>query len=152
MKKIFPIILFFYISCKPIESIEFQEIKNVTIDNLKNNELIISADIILLNPNNVKITITKVNVGIYADDILLVKIDDDTSKELSNSIKSTLKVSGDVNVKNLEEFLNKKGLKLLIGTEKVNLLFKGFAEAKAYGFKDKIEINYSIENVKDLIK
>lgn len=152
MKKIFPIILFFYISCKPIESIEFQEIKNVKIDNLKNNELIISADIILLNPNNVKITITKVNVGIYADDILLVKIDDDTSKELSNSIKSTLKVSGDVNVKNLEEFLNKKGLKLLIGTEKVNLLFKGFAEAKAYGFKDKIEINYSIENVKDLIK
>lgn len=152
MKKIFPIILFFYISCKPIESIEFQEIKNVKIDNLKNNELIISADIILLNPNNVKITITKVNVGIYADDILLVKIDDDNSKELSNSIKSTLKVSGDVNVKNLEEFLNKKGLKLLIGTEKVNLLFKGFAEAKAYGFKDKIEINYSIENVKDLIK
>ena len=152
MKKIFPIILFFYISCKPIEPIVFQEIKNVKIDNLKNNELIISADIILLNPNNVKITITKVNVGIYADDILLVKIDDDNSKELSNSIKSTLKVSGDVNVKNLEEFLNKKGLKLLIGTEKVNLLFKGFAEAKAYGFKDKIEINYSIENVKDLIK
>ena len=152
MKKIFPIILFFYISCKPIESIEFQEIKNVKIDNLKNNELIISADIILLNPNNVKIIITKVNVGIYADDILLVKIDDDNSKELSNSIKSTLKISGDVNVKNLEEFLNKKGLKLLIGTEKVNLLFKGFAEAKAYGFKDKIEINYSIGNVKDLIK
>lgn len=152
MKKIFPIILFFYISCKPIESIEFQEIKNVTIDNLKNNELIISADIILLNPNNVKIIITKVNVGIYADDILLVKIDDDNSKELSNSTKSTLKISGDVNVKNLEEFLNKKGLKLLIGTEKVNLLFKGFAEAKAYGFKDKIEINYSIGNVKDLIK
>lgn len=152
MKKIFPIILFFYISCKPIESIEFQEIKNVKIDNLKNNELIISADIILLNPNNVKIIITKVNVGIYADDILLVKIDDDNSKELSNSTKSTLKISGDVNVKNLEEFLNKKGLKLLIGTEKVNLLFKGFAEAKAYGFKDKIEINYSIGNVKDLIK
>jgi LEA14-like dessication related protein len=152
LKKIFPIILFFYISCKPIESIEFQEIKNVKIDNLKNNELIISADIILLNPNNVKIIITKVNVGIYADDILLVKIDDDNSKELSNSTKSTLKISGDVNVKNLEEFLNKKGLKLLIGTEKVNLLFKGFAEAKAYGFKDKIEINYSIGNVKDLIK
>ena len=35
---------------------------------------------------------------------------------------------------------------------KVNLLFKGFVEAKAYGFKDKIEINYSIGNVKNLIK
>ena len=31
-----------------MEPIEFQEIKNVKIDNLKNNELIISADIILL--------------------------------------------------------------------------------------------------------
>ena len=139
-------------ACKPIEPIKFQEIKNVKIENLKNNELKISADIILLNPNNIKITISEVNVGIYADNILLVKINDDKSRELSNLIESTLNISGDVNVKNLEEFINKKGLSLLIGNEKINLEFRGNLEAKAYGFKEIIDINYSIGNVKDLIK
>jgi|TARA_B110000263_G_scaffold140874_1_gene122145 LEA14-like dessication related protein len=139
-------------ACKPIEPIKFQEIKNVKIENLKNNELKISADIILLNPNNIKITISEVNVGIYADNILLVKINDEKSRELSNLIESTLNISGDVNVKNLEEFINKKGLSLLIGNEKINLEFRGNLEAKAYGFKEIIDINYSIGNVKDLIK
>ena len=74
-------------ACKPIEPIKFQEIKNVKIENLKNNELKISADIILLNPNNIKITISEVNVGIYADNILLVKINDEKSRELSNLIE-----------------------------------------------------------------
>lgn len=152
MKKIFPLILCFFIACKPIEPIKFQEIKNVKIDNLKNNELKISADIILLNPNNIKITISEVNIGIYADNILLVKINDDKSRELSNLIESTLNISGDVNVKNLEEFINKKGLSLIIGNEKINLKFKGDLVAKAYGFKEIIDINYSIGNVKDLIK
>lgn len=152
MKKIFPLILLFYMACKPIETIKFQEIKNVKIENLKNNELKISADIILLNPNNIKITISEINVGIYADNILLVKINDDKSRELSNLIESTLNISGDVNVKNLEEFINKKGLSLLIGNEKINLEFRGNLEAKAYGFKEIIDINYSIGNVKDLIK
>lgn len=152
MKKIFPLILLFYMACKPIEPIKFQEIKNVKIENLKNNELKISADIILLNPNNIKITISEVNVGIYADNILLVKINDEKSRELSNLIESTLNISGDVNVKNLEEFINKKGLSLLIGNEKINLEFRGNLEAKAYGFKEIIDINYSIGNVKDLIK
>ena len=139
-------------ACKPIEPIKFQEIKNVKIENLKNNELKISADIILLNPNNIKITISEVNVGTYADNILLVKINDEKSRELSNLIESTLNISGDVNVKNLEEFINKKGLSLLIGNEKINLEFRGNLEAKAYGFKEIIDINYSIGNVKDLIK
>ena len=139
-------------ACKPIDTIKFQEIKNVKIENLKNNELKISADIILLNPNNIKITISEINVGIYADNILLVKINDDKSRELSNLIESTLNISGDVNVKNLEEFINKKGLSLLIGNEKINLEFRGNLEAKAYGFKEIIDINYSIGNVKDLIK
>tara|TARA_B100001245_G_C22716387_1_gene348301 strand:- start:33 stop:491 length:459 start_codon:yes stop_codon:yes gene_type:complete len=152
LKKIFPIFLFIYISCKPIEPVEFQEIKNVKIDNLKNNELIISADIILYNPNNVKIIITKVDVGIFADDILLVKIDENKSKELLYSTESILNVSGEVNVKNLEEFINRKGLGLLLGNEKISLLFRGYTEAKAYGIKERIEINYSIGNVKDLIK
>jgi LEA14-like dessication related protein len=139
-------------ACKPIEPIKFQEIKNVKIENLKNNELKISADIILLNPNNIKITISEVNVGIYADNILLVKINDEKSRELSNLIESTLNISGDFNFKNLEEFINKKGLSLLIGNEKINLEFRGNLEAKAYGFKEIIDINYSIGNVKDLIK
>ena len=82
----------------------------------------------------------------------MVKIDENKSKELLYSTESILNVSGEVNVKNLEEFINRKGLGLLLGNEKISLLFRGYTEAKAYGIKERIEINYSIGNVKDLIK
>ena len=59
---------------------------------------------------------------------------------------------GDVNLKNLEEFLNKKGLAIILGNDDVSLKFIGKIEAKAYGIKDEISINYTIESVKGLIK
>ena len=151
IKKITLFFLIFF-GCKPIEPIQFIEIKNVKIDNLLDNKLTIYADIILDNPNKVKIIISKVNVGIFAEDILLVKIDEDNPRELSTLSQSTINILGDVDVKNLEKFINQAGLALLIGNEKISLKFKGEIEAKVYGIKDLIEIDYLIGNVKDLVK
>ena len=128
--------------CKPIEPIEFVEIKNVKVNSLQNNKLKISADIILNNPNKVKIIISKVDVGVYAESVLLVKIDEENERELSNMSESTIDIQGDIDVKNLESFINEKGLSLLFGNEKVSLKFKGEIEAKAYGIKDIILIDY----------
>jgi len=41
---------------------------------------------------------------------------------------------------------------LLFENEKVSLKFKGEIEAKAYGIKDIILIDYSIGNIQDLVK
>ena len=152
MKKKITLIFLVFFGCRPIEPVEFIEIKNVRIDNLQNNELKISSDIILDNPNKVKIVISKVDVGIFAEDILLVKIDDDNPRELLNSSQSRINIIGDVDIKNLEKFINQKGISLLIGNEKISLKFKGEIEAKAYGIKDLIKIDYSIGNVRDLVK
>lgn len=148
------LILFFLIffGCKPIEPIEFVEIKNVKVNSLKDNKLKISAEIILNNPNKVKIVISKVDVGIYAENVLLVKIDEENERELSNMTESTIDIQGDINVKNLESFINQKGLALLLGNEKVSLKFKGEIEAKAYGIRDIILIDYAIGNIQDLVK
>ncbi len=148
------LILFFVIliGCKPIEPIEFVEIKNVKVNSLQNNKLKISADIILNNPNKVKIFISKVNVGVYAENVLLVKIDEENERELSNMTESTIDIQGDVDVKNLESFINQKGLALLFGNKKISLKFKGEIEAKVYGIRDIILIDYAIGNIQDLIK
>tara|TARA_B100000029_G_scaffold70344_1_gene62472 strand:+ start:671 stop:1129 length:459 start_codon:yes stop_codon:yes gene_type:complete len=152
MKKYFTLLLIIFFGCKPIEPVEFVEIKNVKIDNLKNNELKISADIILDNPNKVKITISRIDIGIIADDIMLVKINDNTSRELSDMSKSTINIKGDIDVKNLEKFLNQKGIAILLGDQNIILKFFGEIEVRAYGLKDLIEIDYSINNFKDLVK
>ena len=152
MKKYFTLLLIIFFGCKPIEPVEFVEIKNVKIDNLKNNELKISADIILDNPNKVKITISRIDIGIIADDIMLVKINDNTSRELSDMSKSTINIKGDIDVKNLEKFLNQKGIAILLGNQNIILNFFGEIEVRAYGLKDLIEIDYSINNFKDLVK
>lgn len=152
IQKYLSIILIILYGCKPIEPVNFIEIKDAKINSSKNNELFISAQIILENPNKVKITINKVDVDIYVENTVIVSIEDDKPRELIESSKSTIDIEGEVNLKNLEDFLNKKGLAIILGNDDVSLKFIGKIEAKAYGIKDEIDINYTIESVKGLIK
>ena len=150
--KYLSIILIFLYGCKPIEPVNFIEITDAKINRSKNNELFISAQIILENPNKVKITINKVDVDIYVENTVIVSIEDDNPRELIESTESTLDIEGEVNLKNLEDFLNKKGLAIILGNDDVSLKFIGKIEAKAYGIKDEININYTIDSIKGLIK
>lgn len=150
--KYLSIILIFLYCCKPIEPVNFIEITDAKINRSKNNELFISAQIILENPNKVKITINKVDVDIYVENTVIVSIEDDNPRELIESAESTLDIEGEVNLKNLEDFLNKKGLAIILGNDDVSLKFIGKIEAKAYGIKDEININYTIDSIKGLIK
>ena len=150
--KYLSIILIILYGCKPIEPVNFIEITDAKINRSKNNELFISAQIILENPNKVKITINKVDVDIYVENTVIVSIEDDNPRELIESAESTLDIEGEVNLKNLEDFLNKKGLAIILGNDDVNLKFIGKIEAKAYGIKDEININYTIDSIKGLIK
>ena len=150
--KYLSIILIILYACKPIEPVNFIEITDAKINRSKNNELFISAQIILENPNKVKITINKVDVDIYVENTVIVSIEDDKPRELIESAESTLDIEGEVNLKNLEDFLNKKGLAIILGNDDVSLKFIGKIEAKAYGIKDEININYTIDSIKGLIK
>ena len=150
--KYLSIILIFLYGCKPIEPVNFIEITDAKINRSKNNELFISAQIILENPNKVNITINKVDVDIYVENTVIVSIEDDNPRELIESAESTLDIEGEVNLKNLEDFLNKKGLAIILGNDDVSLKFIGKIEAKAYGIKDEININYTIDSIKGLIK
>ena len=150
--KYLSIILIILYGCKPIEPVNFIEITAAKINRSKNNEVFISAQIILENPNKVKITINKVDVDIYVENTVIVSIEDDNPRELIESAESTLDIEGEVNLKNLEDFLNKKGLGIILGNDDVSLKFIGKIEAKAYGIKDEININYTIDSIKGLIK
>ena len=152
MKKYLAFFFVIFIGCKPIEPVEFDEIKNVQLDNLADNKIKISADIVLNNPNKAKITVTYIDLDIVADGIPLVNINDNLNKELIGENKSTLNIIGDINVKNLEKFLNQNGIAILLGSDKTQLKFIGEIEAKAYGFKEKINIDFSLNNFKDIIR
>ena len=152
MKKYLAFFFVIFIGCKPIEPVEFDEIQNVQLDNLADNKIKISADIVLNNPNKAKITVTYIDLDIVADGIPLVNINDNLNKELIGENKSTLNIIGDINVKNLEKFLNQNGIAILLGSDKTQLKFIGEIEAKAYGFKEKINIDFSLNNFKDIIR
>ena len=107
---------------------------------------------LLDNPTKVKITIEYIDVDIFAEDIILVDINENEPRELSESSETTIKITGEVNLKNLEEFLNKKGLAIILGGDDVSLKFVGTIQAKVYGIKDEIDINYTINSVKGLIR
>ena len=151
IQKYLVIFFLFFLGCKPIEPVNFVEIQNVKIKSSTGNKLNISAEIVLDNPNKVKIIIENIDVDIYAENIILVNINEEESRELIESSETTIQITGDVNLKNLEEFLNKKGLAIILGGDDVSLKFVGSIKAKAYGIKDQIDINYTINSVKGLI-
>ena len=152
IQKYLAIIILFLIGCKPIEPVNFVEVQNVKINSSTDNQINISAEIVLDNPNKVKITIEYIDVDIFAEDIILVDINENEPRELSESSQTTVNITGEVNLKNLEEFLNKKGLAIILGGDDVSLKFVGTIQAKAYGIKDEIDINYTINSVKGLIR
>tara|TARA_X000000368_G_scaffold113613_1_gene88600 strand:+ start:75 stop:536 length:462 start_codon:yes stop_codon:yes gene_type:complete len=152
IQKHLAIIFLFLIGCKPIEPVNFVEVQNVKINSSTDNQINISAEIVLDNPNKVKITIEYIDVDIFAEDIILVDINENEPRELSESSQTTVNITGEVNLKNLEEFLNKKGLAIILGGDDVSLKFVGTIQAKAYGIKDEIDINYTINSVKGLIR
>ena len=59
------IILFFVFGCKPIEPVNFIEVKDVKINRSKDDGIFITAQIILENPNKVKITINIKNLKLF---------------------------------------------------------------------------------------
>ena len=67
--------------------------------------------------------------------------------KLTFKIKSSL-----IKFINLEKFLNQNGIAILLGSDKTQLKFIGEIEAKAYGFKEKINIDFSLNNFKDIIR
>ena len=108
IQKYLAIIFLFLIGCKPIEPVNFVEVQNVKINSSTDNQINISAEIVLDNPNKVKITIEYIDVDIFAEDIILVDINENEPRELSESSQTTVNITGEVNLKNLEEFLKKK--------------------------------------------
>ena len=71
----------------------------------------------------------------------IVKLKGNSSLDFSNQLR-----------KLNQEFLNKKGLAIILGGDDVSLKFVGTIQAKAYGIKDEIDINYTINSVKGLIR
>ena len=117
-------VIFIFFFTKPIEPVDFVEIKNVNINSSINNQINISADIVLENPNKVKIIIDNVNLDIYAEDIILVNINENQSRELTESSQTTVNITGDVNLKNLEEFLNKRSCNYSVMRCKLKIYWK----------------------------
>ena len=66
IQKYLAIIFLFLIGCKPIEPVNFVEVQNVKINSSTDNQINISAEIVLDNPNKVKITIEYIDVNIFA--------------------------------------------------------------------------------------
>ena len=109
------------------------------------------SDLIDNFENQIKYLCDFLNLEIFLDGIQLVKIQDEKQREIKGKIESEINVVGDINIKNLESFLNQRGISLLLTGENPNLKFLGDLEVKVYGFRETISIDYSIENLKGIL-
>lgn len=145
LKNYFPLLFILSIvmvaGCKSPDPPILKEIRNVKIGSIINNEMIVSGEALVMNPNNFSATLNSLNLEVFLEDKKIATIQETVSYKILPNEDSAIPLRGTIDLKTVEKILNEKGLKILMGQE-LPLLFKGTARAKVHGVNMKIPVNY----------
>jgi len=137
---LFIVILFaVFASCTPIQDPEFRDIENLNVQ-MQGGNVLLTADAIMFNPNNRKMTLYEIDMDIIVNDKAQGKVKDTVEVPISpnDEFKVPLSVSfaaSDILGNVLSSlFSNSKD-------KTVKVQYKGFVRVKALGFKFKLPVN-----------
>lgn len=137
---IFPLICL--IGCKEPEVPVLKEIRNIKIGSVLNNELYVTGEAVIINPNSFKAMLNEIDLNVSIDGQQIAIIEEVQEYLILPNEDSPIPLRGRIDLKAVEGILNKQGLKILLG-EELPIRFEGMARAKVKGVNMKIPIRFS---------
>ena len=137
---IFPLIWF--VGCKVPEAPVLKEIINIKVGNVLNNELYVSGEAVIINPNSFKALLNEIELNVSIDGQQIAVIEEVSEHLILPNEDSAIPLKGRIDLKVVEKIMNKQGLKILLG-EELPIQFEGLARAKVHGVNMKIPIRFS---------
>lgn len=137
---IFPLIWF--VGCKEPEAPVLKEIINIKVGNVLNNELYVSGEAVIINPNSFKALLNEIELNVSIDGQQIAVIEEVSEHLILPNEDSAIPLKGRIDLKVVEKIMNKQGLKILLG-EELPIQFEGLARAKVHGVNMKIPIRFS---------
>jgi LEA14-like dessication related protein len=134
-------ILFSFGGCKvPDEDIVFKGVTNIRVKAVDKGEAIVLGEALFYNPNNVKMKLKKVDVGVELEGKKVAHVFQD-GKNLTIGAQSDFSVPLDVRINLKDEgFLN--NLLAVLGGKRMELHYKGYIRASAHGVTVKVPVDY----------
>ena len=140
---LFLVLLAFAFSCKtPTQSPVLRQVKNVKLKGIDADKAYLHADLLFYNPNDVKITLRKVDIGVRLEEKNIGKVQYNLRTKIQPNSEFTVPVDATLN---LDEFDFLNNLLALFGGKRYPIRYRGFIKVTVKGLPIKIPINHEDE-------
>jgi len=133
------------ISCSRPESVKFKKIINAKVHSISGKDIVVHADALLYNPNNIKGKVREVVIDVEMDGEKVAEIKrEDSLIEVMKNNQFTVPLELIISLKPLKKDLLDRLVKITT-TRKLSLHYTGYFRIKVYGFNYKIPVDYNHE-------
>jgi LEA14-like dessication related protein len=130
------------VSCKDPQAPVLKSVRNVVIGNIIDNELIVSGEALIMNPNSYGAVLNGVSVQVYVGDRQVATIEEVVNYKILPNEDTAVPLRGRINMPTVERILNDQGMKILLGQD-IPLKFVGTVKARVHGVPMKVPIDFS---------
>lgn len=130
-------------SCKkPDKELEFKHVENIKVKKVTGEEVLLSADAVFYNPNDVKMKLREIDVEVYIIDNKVGKI--------NQNIKTTIPALNDFTVPfdavfNIKQVGGLGTLLSIMGGRKLQVRYDGHIKVTVHGVPFKVPVDYENE-------
>lgn len=134
------LVLLTLVSCKPKEDVQLRQIRDIIVD--ASSDPMLRANALLYNPNNLRMTVKKIDMEVFVDGKKAAIIDQQMKIKVPANAEFTVP---------LEVKLNMKEIRLLdavfavIGGKRMQIHYKGSIRLQYKGIPIHVPVNYKEE-------
>ncbi|MEM1135617.1 MAG: LEA type 2 family protein [Bacteroidota bacterium] len=139
---VLPLCILLVNSCKVYEDPEFRSVENLSIKKFSTDEIILTADAVLYNPNRVSITLNEIDLNISVNNIEVNHFKQTSSSKING--RKEFKVPVEISFPAKKVFDNLlTTLSILQNKKELEVKYKGLVRFKAVGINFKVPVDYS---------
>jgi len=134
------ILLFFLlvVSCKPKEDVQLRKINDIIVD--ASTEPMLRANALLYNPNNLRMTVKKIDLEVFVDGKKAAIIDQQLNLRVPAKAEFTIPLEVKLNLKELGLL---DTVLAIFGGKKMNIQYKGSIRLSKSGVPFTVPVNYT---------
>lgn len=130
-------------SCKqPEEEPEFKYVHNVKVNKVTGEEVLLSAEAVFYNPNDMRMKLRAVDVDVFVSDKKVGKIEQDLKTTIPALEEFTVPFKATFNIKEMGVMNTLLGL---IGGQKFPVKYDGHIKVSVYGIPFRVPVEYEDE-------
>ncbi len=134
------VVLLFLAACTPKEKVELRRIKDIVVD--VNTDPLLRANAVLYNPNNISMTLRKIDMEVFVDGKKAALIDQKLKAKVPARAEFTVPLEVKLNLKELGFF---DTVLAVLGGKKMKIRYKGSIRFTYKGVPVTIPVDYQDE-------